>query len=71
MLNNIISRQKKNSHFPHRLDVDQTSYTKPLDIVNILKIHFSNIGKQTSSKKDNPLGFTDNLKNVRNSFFFV
>ena len=42
--------------------MDQKFYTKPTDIVNKLNIHFSNIGKQTSTKKSNPLGFTDNLK---------
>ena len=69
VINNNINKQKKESHFPHRLDVDQKSYTKPTDIVNKFNTHFSNIGKQTSSKKCNPLGFTDNLKNVSNSFF--
>ena len=33
VINNITSRQKKHSHFPHRLDVNQKSHIKPLDIV--------------------------------------
>ena len=46
----------------------QKSYIKPLDIVNKLNIHFSSIGKKTSTQKGNPLGFTDNLRNVSNIF---
>ena len=70
VINNITNRQNKDSYFPHRLDVNQKSYTKPLDIVNKLNTHFSNIGKQTSTKTDNSLDYTDNMKNVSNSFFW-
>ena len=51
VIKNIINSQKKDSHFPNRLDVDQKSYTKPIDILNKLNIRFSNIGKQTSKKR--------------------
>ena len=54
IIKNIINRQKKDSRFLHRLDKDQKSYKKP--IVYKLNIHFSNIGKQTSTKKGNPIG---------------
>ena len=30
---NITNRQKKDNHFPHRLDADQKSYTNPIDII--------------------------------------
>ena len=71
VINNIINRQNiKDSHFPNRLEVNQKSYTKPLDIVNKLNTYFSNIGKQTSTKTGNSLDYTDNMKNVSNSFFW-
>ena len=37
--------------------------------MNKLNIHFSSIGKQTSTQKGNPLVFTDNLRRINNSFF--
>ena len=70
VISNITNRQKKYSCFPLRLDVNQKSYTKSIDIVNKqLNFHFSNIG--TSTKKDNLIGFNENLRNVSNSFFFL
>ena len=71
VISNITNRQKKYSCFPLRLDVNQKSYTKSIDIVNKLNFHFSNIRKQTSTKKDNLIGFNENLRNVSNSFFFL
>ena len=70
IINNIINKQKKNSHFPHRLDINQKSYTEPIDIVNKLNTHFSNIGKHNSTKIGSPLNYTDNMRNVSNSFFW-
>ena len=40
VINKITNRQKKDSYFQNRLDVDQKSYTKPTDIVNKLKYSF-------------------------------
>ena len=68
---NIINKQKEDSHFPHRLDVNQKSFTEPIDLVNKLNTHISNIGKHTSTKIGNPLNYTDNMRNVSNSFFLV
>ena len=42
--------------------MNQKSYTKPINIVNKINTNFSNIGKETSTKLDNPLGFNDNLR---------
>ena len=68
--NKFTNRQKKDSHFPHRLDVNQKSYIKPLDIVNKLNIHFTGIWTQTSTQKGYQLGFTDNIRNVSFSVFW-
>ena len=48
VINNITNRQKKDSRFPHRLDVNEKSYTKLIDIVNKLNINFSESRHQSN-----------------------
>ena len=52
ILNNISNRMKQENQFPHQLDIiNKSSYTNPIEIVNKLNIHFTNIGLQTFIKK--------------------
>ena len=41
VVNDISNRQKKDSYFSHRPDVNQKSYTKPVDIVKIQVMLYS------------------------------
>ena len=47
VINEITSRQKKSFEFPHKLEINEDSLSDPVEIVNILNLYFSNIGKQT------------------------
>ena len=49
-INNITYRKKQENYFPHQLDVNENSFTKPVEIVDELSIHFVNIGLQTCTK---------------------
>ena len=47
---NITKRKKQENQFQHQ-HINENSYTKPIEIVNELNIHFTNIGLQTCTKK--------------------
>ena len=51
IINDITNRKKQENQFPHRLDINENSFTKPVEIVNKLNIHFANVGLQTCTKK--------------------
>ena len=51
IINDITNRKKQENQFPHQLDINENSFTKPVEIVNKLNIHFANVGLQTCTKK--------------------
>ena len=53
--------------FPHKLDINEKSFFKPIDIVNIFNSHFANAGKQTCTKIRTNQNLSCNLKYISNS----
>ena len=51
IINNLSNRKTQEEQFPNQLDINENSFTKPIDIVNNLNNYFTNIGLQTGIKK--------------------
>ena len=71
VINDITNKQKKDNQFPHKLDINKTCFFKPIDIVNKVNTHFTNIGKQSCIKKFSTANLSSNPKNKNNSFFWL
>lgn len=69
VINEITNRQKNRCEFPHKLEINEESFTNPVEIVNKLNLHFSNIGKQTClNSKSSQNSFSTSPINYYNSF---
>ena len=69
VINEITNRQKNSCEFPHKLEINEESFTNPVEIVNKLNLHFSNIGKQTClNSKSSQNSFSTSPINYYNSF---
>ena len=69
VINEITNRQKNSCEFPHKLEINEESFTNPVEIVNKLNLHFSNIGKQTClNSKSSQNSFCTSPINYHNSF---
>ena len=69
VINEITNRQKKNCEFPYKLEINEESFTNPVEIVNNLNLHFSNIGKQTClNSKSSQNSFISRPRYYYNSF---
>ena len=71
IINSITHRKKQENQFPHQLDINENSNTKPVEIVDKLNTHFANIGLQTCTKKRDTLNSANKIKNVSISFLWL
>ena len=71
IINNLSNRKTQEEQFPNQLDINENSFTKPIDIVNNLNNYFANIGLQTGIKKSDAPNTPNKIKSISNSFFWL
>ena len=71
IINNLSNRKTQEKQFPNQLDINENSFTKPIDIVNNLNNYFANIGLQTGIKKSDAPNTPNKIKSISNSFFWL
>ena len=66
---NYKQTEIKNCEFPYKLEISEESFTNPVEILNNLNLHFSNIGKQTClNSKSSQNSFISRPRYYYNSF---